>query len=71
MKMEKYSSGIAKFFGGLLMGFGAMSLNDWAVLIGMACAVGTFALNWYYKDKEFKLKFNPKSGAENVTSAEE
>ncbi|MGM7977655.1 HP1 family phage holin [Yersinia enterocolitica] len=53
------------------MGFGAMSLNDWAVLIGMACAVGTFALNWYYKDKEFKLKFKPRSGAENVTSTEE
>lgn len=34
---------------------GGLSLSDWAIVIGIACTVGTFALNWYYKRKEFRL----------------
>lgn len=32
--------------------FGALSLNDIAVLVGIICTVGTFAINAYYKRKE-------------------
>lgn len=35
---------------------GGMSLSDWAIIIGIACTVGTFAINWYYKRQEFLLK---------------
>ena len=31
---------------------GVLSLNDWAVIIGITCTIGTFGVNWYYKRKE-------------------
>ena len=34
---------------------GWLSLSDLAIVIGIACTVGTFAINWYYKRKEFQL----------------
>lgn len=34
---------------------GGLSLSDWAIVIGIVCTVGTFALNWYYKRQELKL----------------
>ena len=34
---------------------GGLSLSDWAIVIGIACTIGTFAINWYYKRKEFQL----------------
>ena len=34
---------------------GGLSLSDLAIVIGIACTVGTFAINWYYKRKEFQL----------------
>lgn len=34
---------------------GGLSLSDLAIVIGIACTIGTFAVNWYYKQKEFKL----------------
>ncbi|PWC10534.1 HP1 family phage holin [Brenneria corticis] len=33
-----------------------LTLSDWAIIVGMICTIGTFALNWYYKRKEFNLK---------------
>lgn len=35
---------------------GGMSLSDLAIIIGIVCTIGTFALNWYYKRQEFLLK---------------
>lgn len=37
---------------------GILSLNDWAVIIGILCAVGTFGINWYYKRKEREDRLN-------------
>ena len=34
---------------------GGLSLSDLAIVIGIACTIGTFAINWYYKRKEFQL----------------
>lgn len=28
---------------------GAMTLDQWAVAVGIALGIGTFAVNWYYK----------------------
>lgn len=36
---------------GLLATLGAMSINEWATTIGIVLAVGTFAVNWYYRRK--------------------
>lgn len=35
---------------------GGLSLSEWAIVVGIFCTVGTFAVNWYYKRQEFKLK---------------
>ncbi|EKN4745171.1 phage holin family protein [Yersinia enterocolitica] len=43
---------------------GALSLNEWALVIGIACTVGTFGVNWYYKRKEYQLRERS-----NVTSS--
>lgn len=53
---EKYSSPFAYMWAAFTTAIGALSLDQWAVLIGILCTVGTFAVNWYYKRKEFKLR---------------
>ena len=37
---------------------GILSLNDWAVIIGILCTVGTFGINLYYKRKEREDRLN-------------
>lgn len=49
--MEKYSSHASFSMAWLLTVFGAMTLQDWAVLIGILLGIGTFVVNWYYKRK--------------------
>lgn len=53
--MSNTSSSIAVGTSSATAMFGALSLNDWAIIIGIVCTVGTFALNWYYKRKSFRL----------------
>lgn len=36
---------------GLLTALGALSINEIATVIGIILAVGTFAVNWYYRRK--------------------
>ncbi|MHA3258805.1 phage holin family protein [Yersinia pseudotuberculosis] len=64
MKMKDYSSSIALWFGGLTTTIGALSLNDWAMITGIVCTLGTFGVNWHYKRKEFQLREKA-----NVTSS--
>ncbi|WP_095833797.1 HP1 family phage holin [Brenneria goodwinii] len=33
-----------------------LTLSDWAIIVGIICTAGTFAVNWYYRRKEFQLK---------------
>ena len=44
---------------------GGMSLSDWAIIVGIICTVGTFAVNWYYKRQEFLLKQHHSSDDDN------
>lgn len=53
--MHNVTSGAAVGAGSATALFGAMSLNDLAIVIGIACTIGTFVINWYYKRKEFQL----------------
>lgn len=53
---EKYASPFAYAWGVFTATMGAMSLDQWAVFIGILCTVGTFGVNFYYKRKEFNLK---------------
>ena len=56
MRMEKYTSPASYSYAGLLSAFGAITLNEWAVIVGILTGVGTFIVNWYYKHKESKAK---------------
>ena len=62
--MEKITSGAAVGTGSTTALVGAMSLNDWAIIVGIICTIGTFALNWYYKRKEFNLKLQANDESE-------
>ena len=62
--MEKFTSGDAVGTGSTTALVGAMSLNDWAIIVGIICTIGTFALNWYYRRKEFNLKLQANDESE-------
>lgn len=49
------SSGAAYGTGAASVVIGGWSLNEWAIAVGIACTVGTFLVNWYYKRQEFRL----------------
>lgn len=34
---------------------GALKLNEWALIIGIILGISTFALNWVYQQKNYKL----------------
>ncbi len=53
---DKYSSPTAYAWGLITSAFGVLSLDQWAIVAGIICTVGTFLVNWYYKRKEFQLK---------------
>lgn len=40
------------YFMSIMLG---LSLNDWAMLVGIMTAAGTFIVNWYYKRQHLKL----------------
>ncbi|AEL73756.1 holin [Yersinia pestis] len=56
MRMEKYTSGSSYGWGAFTVMLGSLSLNEWAIVVGIACTVGTFTINWHYKRKEFQLR---------------
>ncbi|EFE7778055.1 phage holin family protein [Escherichia coli] len=57
-RMDKIREWLSYWFGGLTTMGGVLSLNDWAVIIGITCTIGTFGVNWYYKRKEREDRLN-------------
>lgn len=49
---SSYGTGLAS----IVIGISNWGLNEWAVVIGIICTIGTFAINWYYKRQDFRLK---------------
>lgn len=54
--MDKYSSPVSYLWGFLCTLFGALSLNDIAVIIGIFLSIATFIINWVYKRQDFLHK---------------
>lgn len=54
--MDKYSSSISYFLGAVCTLFGALSLNDIAIIIGIFLSIATFVINWLYKRQDFLHK---------------
>ncbi|HBW3346602.1 MULTISPECIES: phage holin family protein [Klebsiella pneumoniae complex] len=52
----KYATYLAYCWGVFTTTLGALSLDEWAVIIGIFCTVLTAAVNWYYKRKDFQLR---------------
>ena len=42
--------------------FGKLTLQDVAMWVGIITALGTFAVNWYYKDREDKREERQHAG---------
>ena len=55
--MERVTSPVAYATNGALLLFG-MSIPDWAALVGLVLAIGTFALNWYFQAKRDRRESN-------------
>lgn len=49
---NKISSYVAHATGWLTAFFGSITLEKFAVLVGIATSLGTFAVNWYYARKK-------------------
>ncbi|NCB85931.1 MAG: holin [Gammaproteobacteria bacterium] len=41
---------------------GALSLNEWAVVIGVLCTLITCYVNWYYERKKYLLAAGGEGG---------
>lgn len=50
--MEKHSSIWAYLTSVVTAIFGGLALQDVATWAGILTAIGTFAVNWYYKERE-------------------
>lgn len=48
--MEKLRTFIA-YLSGIGTAVSTLTLQDWALVVGIATSVGTFLVNWYYKAK--------------------
>lgn len=51
--MNKYTSPVSYFWGGICTVFGALDLNKVALIIGIVTTVLTFFINWVYKRRDF------------------
>lgn len=56
MGMEKHSSVWAYFASACTAVFGGLTLQDAALWIGIITTIGTFIVNWYYKEREADLR---------------
>lgn len=57
-KMNNNTSLSTWLFGVVSMVFDSLTLNEWAVVIGMSATIFSFLINWYYKHQEVKIKNN-------------
>lgn len=60
--MEKHTSITSYFVSGITALFGMLTLEDVALIVGIVCTIGTFAVNWYYKRKEAHAKISARAG---------
>ncbi len=51
--MDKYSSQLSYWVASILTASGALTLQDWAIVVGIVAAISTFFVNWHYKRKLF------------------
>lgn len=52
MRMDKHTSATAYVASLFTAVFGTVTLQDVALWVGIITAIGTFAVNWYYKARD-------------------
>lgn len=50
--MEKHTTWATQFVSWLTVVLGGITLEKFAVVVGIATSLGTFAVNWYYAKKK-------------------
>lgn len=61
--VERHTGVVAYLTAGLTAALGGLTLQDWALLTGMATALGTFLVNWWYKRLERRDKLAVRNAA--------
>lgn len=59
------------YWGAFVTFLTGLTLSDWGVLMGILFGLFTLLMNWYYKDREIKLKekaLQHKIDLENLTN---
>lgn len=46
----------ASMTGAIVTVVSSLTLSDWGVILGILFGLSTLLINWYYKDREIKLK---------------
>lgn len=46
----------ASMTGAIVTVISSLTLSDWGVILGILFGLSTLLINWYYKDRELKLK---------------
>lgn len=46
----------ASYAGAIVTVFTSLTLSDWGVIAGILFGLCTVLINWYYKDREIKIK---------------
>lgn len=46
----------ASMTGAIVTVISSLTLSDWGVILGILFGLATLLINWYYKDREIKLK---------------
>ncbi|MDO4697609.1 MAG: phage holin [Pasteurellaceae bacterium] len=46
----------ASMTGAIVTVISSLTLSDWGVILGILFGLSTLLINWYYKDREIKLK---------------
>ncbi|KAE9536065.1 phage holin [Ursidibacter arcticus] len=52
--MNKQDS--TSLFGAFITVLTSLTLSDWGVILGIIFGASTILMNWYYKEREIKLK---------------
>ena len=52
--MDKHTSNASYITSVCTAVAGGVTLQEFALVIGIVATIGTFLVNWYYKHKEFK-----------------
>lgn len=62
--MHKYSAQASFSVAWIIAMAGALTLQDWEVIVGIILGIGTFFVNWYYKRKLVHLLVTNKKNVE-------